>query len=372
MNKRIAAAGAALLSMPLLAVLPAAAPVWAQQKAAAQKSAGSAGSAAAPAATTAPNACSKDATDKSAAIAACSRLIDGKTLRGEKLAAAYVARGQAYGAQGDVDKALADMNAAVRAQPGNADTLFSRAYYQIQKENYDAALADYTAALRLMPDASTFAGRAAAYYHKGDYDKAFLDIDKAIEFDGNTGDYYYTRGLVQNARGRHHEAARDFESAITFKSPVPDIACQRGVANFYDGEFREAVDDLGTCPKNENYAYMRLWRYIAQARGGNDGADARRELDAKGIMGREWPGPVRAMLLGRMKPDALIAAGTDPDAAKAKQYACEARYYVAQYHLIRSELGPGKQRITEAINLCPAGQDERTAALAELKRLNKK
>ncbi|MEG3174629.1 aspartyl protease family protein [Sphingomonas sp. RB3P16] len=51
----------------------------------------------------------------------------------------------------DIDKALADCNAAVRAQPGNASFLDSRGLIRLRRGETDKALADYSAALKLDP-----------------------------------------------------------------------------------------------------------------------------------------------------------------------------------------------------------------------------
>jgi len=334
------------------------------------------GGAAAPAkAPPKPAGCEFEAEDHDAAIAACSKLIDGRKLRGDKLALAYSARANAWYGKNDYDKALADINAAIAARPGRADDLANRGIYKYMKMDNDGAIADYTAALHIEPAADTFANRGFALLAKSDFAHALQDFDYAIQFDTQNASYYLGRGRAQRGVGKYLNAVRDFESAEKVKPADPTAACERGIAYFYDADFGDAVKDLDKCPKDISYGYgyIRIWRYIAQARSEGDGSGIRMELDAKGIIGREWPGPVRSMILGRIKPEALIAAAAaEPDAQKAKGQGCEARFYIGQYHLIRGEKGLAKQRLTEAKNTCPADFLELQGAIADLKRIDKK
>ena len=54
------------------------------------------------------------------AIAACSRAIDSRRYTGQSLAQLYTARGVAYQAKGDLDRAIADFNEAIRLDPKGA------------------------------------------------------------------------------------------------------------------------------------------------------------------------------------------------------------------------------------------------------------
>ncbi|MDB5805568.1 MAG: hypothetical protein JWN73_2890 [Betaproteobacteria bacterium] len=334
------------------------------------------GAAAAPAkAAPKPAGCEFENPDHDDAIVACGKLIDARKLRGDKLALAYSARANAWYGKNDYNKALADMNAAITARPGRADDLANRGIYKYMLMDHDGAIADYTAALHIDPAADTFANRGFALLAKSDFAAALLDFDYAIQFDYQNASYYLGRGRAQRGIGKYLNAVRDFESAEKYAPKDMTAACERGIAYFYDADFGDAVKDLDKCPKDiiYGYAYIRIWRYIAQARSGGDGSEIRMELDAKGIMGREWPGPVRSMILGRMKPEALIAAAAaEPDAKKAKGQGCEASFYIGQYHLIRGEKGPAKQRLTEAKNSCPGDFLELQGAIADLKRIDKK
>src|SRR5215467_1073897 len=81
------------------------------------------------------------------AIAACSRLIQGNP----RNATAFISRGFAYERKGDVARAIADYDQAIRLNPTDA-----RVY------------------------ALTYTRRGMLYYNKGDHERAIADYDQAI------------------------------------------------------------------------------------------------------------------------------------------------------------------------------------------------
>jgi len=100
----------------------------------------------------------------------------------------YFFRGQMYGKYQQEDaKAIKDYTKAIELQPK-----FSRAYlnralsYSIMKE-HDKAIADYNNMVELRPaDLKIIIdNRAKQYFEKGDYAKAWADVDKAKELGVN-------------------------------------------------------------------------------------------------------------------------------------------------------------------------------------------
>ncbi|MEQ8268046.1 MAG: tetratricopeptide repeat protein [Parvibaculum sp.] len=114
--------------------------------------------------------------DNKAAIGYCTKAIDSGELSEPDLVAALINRGVAYKNVGDLD----------------------------------AAVADYTAALRIVPrDALVFQNRANARREMGDYGPALQDIEQAIELDPQSAGAWYVRGAIM-------EAQDDFVSARKF------------------------------------------------------------------------------------------------------------------------------------------------------------
>jgi len=92
------------------------------------------------------------ASDDEKVIGDCSVLIDHeKTAKADRLKA-LVARGGAYGRKGEAEHAIADYDAALRLEPGQADLLNARGELWWKKGDRPKALADFGAAIKLKPD----------------------------------------------------------------------------------------------------------------------------------------------------------------------------------------------------------------------------
>ena len=97
---------------------------------------------------------------------------------------AQAALATAYLNAGDKTRALETLDAVLRARPDNADALLRRARLNYEREQLDAAIADYTRAILLKPaDAELYSGRGHARLKKGDKPGALADFSKAIELD---------------------------------------------------------------------------------------------------------------------------------------------------------------------------------------------
>lgn len=86
-----------------------------------------------------------------AVITACDALIDNdKTERADRLKA-LLARGAAWQHRGDIDRAIADYDVALRLDPKLADIFNTRGELHRGKGDRSRALADFGAALKLDP-----------------------------------------------------------------------------------------------------------------------------------------------------------------------------------------------------------------------------
>ena len=89
----------------------------------------------------------------------------------------------------DLDKALADCDAALMLLPGDARILDSRGLVHLRRREFDKAIADYDAALKLQPrTAWSLYGRGVAELAKGDTAKGEADLAAAAEIDPKFAD----------------------------------------------------------------------------------------------------------------------------------------------------------------------------------------
>jgi len=115
-------------------------------------------------------------------------------------AAAYLQRGDQYSAAQEYDLAIADYTAAIRLNPDYAEAYNNRglAYSLKGKNNMPQAIADYSQAIRLRPDyAYAINNRGVAYMASGHPDEALQDFNLAIQLQpgftqahSNRGNYY--------------------------------------------------------------------------------------------------------------------------------------------------------------------------------------
>ena len=114
-------------------------------------------------------------------------------------ARAHVSRGLVLAGQGEVDRALADFNAAIRLEPGNPRPYNHRGNLLADRGRGAEALADFSEAIRLDP------GYALAWYNlgtvhdgEGDYEKAIELYLKAMALDPRMAEVATNPQVVEN------------------------------------------------------------------------------------------------------------------------------------------------------------------------------
>jgi tetratricopeptide (TPR) repeat protein/predicted aspartyl protease len=99
----------------------------------------------------------------------------------------------------DLAEALVDCNKAVRlsVKGANAGILDSRGFVQLRLGDYDKAIADYDAALRLRPDnAWSLYGRGVAKIRKNTRDAGEADIANAVKIAPKIAEQFEARGIT--------------------------------------------------------------------------------------------------------------------------------------------------------------------------------
>lgn len=160
----------------------------------------------------------------------------------------------------------------------------------------------------------------------------------------------HAQGLGYAQAALEAEGRRDFQQAISFytlaieagdlsQENLADVYHYRGNARFFQGLFRDAVDDYQeSLAANPSDMYVIIWRYLARARVAEDGRpELRRSMAEVDLY--YWPGPVVSLFLGRRTPEQVIQAAKDPflDELEQRQRSCEAFFYVGEYHLLKGE-----------------------------------
>jgi tetratricopeptide (TPR) repeat protein len=97
----------------------------------------------------------------------------------------------------------------------NPIDLINSATVHHQDGNHDLAIADFTKAIDLKPDAAeAFYGRGMVHQRQNALADALADYDKAIELDPAYIDALFKRSAVYRLKGDFDRAAADFDRAI--------------------------------------------------------------------------------------------------------------------------------------------------------------
>ncbi|MDR2662502.1 MAG: CHAT domain-containing protein [Treponema sp.] len=156
----------------------------------------------------------------------------------------YYNRGVDNYQAGDLDAAIADWTEAIRLNPEDAYAYYNRGVAYKNQGDLDRAIADYTAALALNPElAEAYNNRGLAYAAKGDLDRAVADYTAAINLNPEYAYAYNNRGNAYQAKGDLDRAVADYTAALALNPDHAYVYNNRGTAYYEKGELDSAAAD---------------------------------------------------------------------------------------------------------------------------------
>ena len=156
----------------------------------------------------------------------------------------YLIRAEVWRAKGDHGKALADCDAVLRLDPKSVRALVLRASIWADNKEYDKAIADYSEVIRRDPQVvPAYFGRAAVQGEKGEIDKAIADLGTAIHLNPELPDPYVVRAAAWKHKGETDKAIADLSEAIRLEPRSAQAYHSRGQLWSQKKEFEKAVDD---------------------------------------------------------------------------------------------------------------------------------
>lgn len=130
-------------------------------------------------------------------IEACTALTRLAEQPNSQLSKAYSNRGDAFEQKRDHDRALADVNEAIRLDPNNAEAYNVRGSVYANQRDFGRAFADYNTAIRLDPTMGRAFYNRGALYDIGKNDgRAMADYDEAIRLNWHYPPVYINRGNI--------------------------------------------------------------------------------------------------------------------------------------------------------------------------------
>ena len=262
---------------------------------------------------------------KSLIADAFNRLDDGKRLR---------------------DNAIADFSAVLGAKPDDAAILAERGQDYHMNQQFDLAVADFSAALKLNASPSILLQRASSLRAKGAYDLAIADCSAALASDAHDAnldvwDIYNERGYAEFLAARYDAAAADFDKAL-----------ELGAAS--------RADDVLWIP------YQIAWLHLAEARAGHDDTKKLEVLAAK-VNVKQWPGTLIAYFLGQIKLEEVSAASNHGAMGRGRE--CNLSLFAGEDALAKGNREQARQPIQRAREVCNVHTLQYLVAGAELDRM---
>jgi tetratricopeptide (TPR) repeat protein len=177
---------------------------------------------------------------------------------------AYLNRGNAYAAAGEVAQAIGDYTTAIHLNSELAEAWYNRGTTYMHLRRFDKAVNDFTEAVRLKPDSSfALCNRGFAYFQIGDYDRALADYIAGVKHSAGPSFCYLNRGTLYLALGEYQKAIADFSQVIGDK-PITQVTGDRPAGAVALGRRGQAYEAMGeACRALDDYraaleAYPRL------------------------------------------------------------------------------------------------------------------
>jgi tetratricopeptide (TPR) repeat protein len=176
-------------------------------------------------------------------IAACTRIINKRDEGPEKIALAHTYRGNAYRGREENELAIADFTKAMELDPKRA--AYNRGLVSAIKGDHDKAIAEYDEAIKANPeDAAAYNTRGVSYNAKGDRERAIKEWSEAIRLDPNMAVAYLNRGNAYNNKGDRELAVIDAMETIRLDPNLPGGYTLRGAVYGAKGETDKAIADF--------------------------------------------------------------------------------------------------------------------------------
>jgi len=246
------------------------------------------------------------------------------------------------------DNAIEDYSAALGLKADDSSLYVARGQDLHLNGQYDQAIADFDAALKLKNSAVTMIQRGASYRAKGDYDRAVADCTATLAIDAkdaglDSWEIHNERGYAEFLAARYDAAATDFDKALTLGSAA-------------------RADDVLWLP------YQAAWLHIARAKASqNDAEELARNAGKVDL--KQWPGTLIAFFLGQIKAEQLTPPSSHSSMGRARE--CNLSFFSGEHALIKGDGAEAARLFLRAREVCNIHTVNYLAAGVELKRLGK-
>jgi len=173
--------------------------------------------------------------------------------------------------QGNIEKAIADFEELIKQNPENVAVHQALATTYASTKKYDEALKHLGKAIELAPDnALNYAMRAEVYEAQEKYDDALADLTKALEVSPNNGAALLARARLYYFQEKLEEARADINQLLRERPGLSQGVLLRSMIEAADGDFQKAIVDLQNIlradPTNVDLQMQLAAFYVADER----------------------------------------------------------------------------------------------------------
>jgi tetratricopeptide (TPR) repeat protein len=246
------------------------------------------------------------------------------------------------------ENAIADFSAVLNLKPDDASIRVDRGQNYHTNQQFDLAIADFSAALKFNSSPSTLVQRAASQRAKGAYEEAIADCTAALTSDVRDAnldawDIYNERGYAEFLAARYDAAAADFDKALALGAG-------------------SRADDVLWLP------YQMAWLHVARARAGRNDAEELGNLAGK-VNLKQWPGTLIAFFLGQIRLEDVSAASSHGTMGRSRE--CNLSLFAGEDALAKSNVEQARKLMLRAREVCNIHTLQYLTAGVELDRTKK-
>lgn len=161
---------------------------------------------------------------------------------------AYLMRCEIYfNAMNEIDKALADIDEAIKLEPTNPGLYINRSYMRYRKNDIRGTMADLDYAISLDPDNVTaHYNRALLRSEVGANNKAIEDYDFVLSHDADNYPAFYNRTMMLINTGQYQQGINGLNELISKDKDDFVALYQRMMLYIETQQYKNALKDLNT------------------------------------------------------------------------------------------------------------------------------
>jgi tetratricopeptide (TPR) repeat protein len=163
----------------------------------------------------------------------------------------------------DYDAQIKSVTQELKAKPKSTDLLIKRGDLYFQVHEFDKAVADYSAAIKLDDHADkAYYGRGLALGRSGDIPGGIKDLSVYLDRHPDDSYGYTKRGIRYLWIGEDKNAEKDLTKAITINPRNAEAHDDLGVVLARRGDYKKAKKNFLACVTNDP-TYFKGWHNLA-------------------------------------------------------------------------------------------------------------